>query len=199
MIPICEIKFEDEDLKNFIVEHTKDADGKITLSEALKVTKLKNLALNSKYALKIDSLEGLQFFENLVELFLGGQNIVSISVLGSLKNLEALFLFSNKIEDISALSGLANLKNLDISDNDISDISILGDLTTLEVVHITKNKISDLNMVITTLKKLSNLGTLDIRFNPFQQDIESKCPPGGSLSGQEISAYLQCLEKQVST
>lgn len=111
------VKFEDENLKNAISEIL--GVESITKEEALQVT---TLILDDK---NIQTINGIEFFENLKELSMDYNYIIDISSLSKLTNLTYLSLASNNIKDVSALSNLENLENLYLFSNEITDIKPL--------------------------------------------------------------------------
>lgn len=85
--------------------------------------------------------------------------------------------FKNKgIKNISGIENFTNLKKFNIMNvkndkneepNQVEDISYIKDLTNLKYICLDDNKISDISPV----KNLKNLETLDICYNPIQEDI----------------------------
>ncbi|MDP4179949.1 MAG: leucine-rich repeat domain-containing protein [Bacillota bacterium] len=129
----------------------------------------------------IESLQGLQYFSNLEELYLNNQRIEDITPIGYLYKLKKLYLNNNRIKSIyplrnltdletlnlqynyiddinplSYLSGYSNLTQLYLSNNRISEIQGLIDLTSLEVLQLDNNCVKDYSY----LKKLENLRCL---------------------------------------
>lgn len=97
----------------------------ITKEEALQVT---TLILDDK---NIQTINGIEFFENLKELSMNGNNIIDISSLSKLTDLTYLSLANNNIKDASALSNLENLEMLYLFSNEITDIKPLLSLNKL--------------------------------------------------------------------
>ena len=82
-------------------------------------------------------------FSEIRELYLDSNQIQNLSHISALKNLEILVLSYNQITDIPDLSGLVSLKHLDISSNpDFKDITSLKKLTNLTTLNITGTGIS---------------------------------------------------------
>lgn len=107
----------------------------------------------------IVNLEGVQYLQNLVHLFVDGNRIRDISPLAKLTNLTSLYLADNRwIQDISALSGLDRLQTLLLSQNQIQDISPLARLSSLKYLRLGSNQIYNLQ----PLQNLTNLTTLDV-------------------------------------
>lgn len=106
----------------------------------------------------IETLEGLQYANNLKCLILIGQNLKDISALSQTHNLEYVDFKNNNLEDISSLSSHFKLKTLLLSENSISDISSLMLLYNLSELFLGENPIDD----ITPIKGLFSLQILDI-------------------------------------
>ncbi len=110
-------------------------EGDIMLSEIIYVT---NLDLGS-YALEdkavVTDFSDIEYFENLTELSLDGNEITDISFLQNLTGLEKLNIDRNLIADLSPLSNMANLTQLLARNNLISDISPLSSCVNLFDVY----------------------------------------------------------------
>jgi Leucine-rich repeat (LRR) protein len=111
----------------------------------------------------LDSLEGIEYFTNLTELYCSNNQLRDISSLGKLPKLEVLYLDNNKISDISGLQDLANIKEINLNVNEIIDIHSLAGLSNLRALYLDVNKIND----ISSLAGLSNLEVLEA----YQNDI----------------------------
>ncbi len=109
----------------------------------------------------INSLKGLEFATNIIELELGRNQISDVTPLKDLINLTRLSLGINRISDISALKNLTNLTHLSLINNEISDATPLKYLTNLIELDLLNNKISDM----TPLKNLTTLKYLSLRDN----------------------------------
>lgn len=90
---------------------------------------------------EIESLDGIEFCRQLVNIDLSRNQISDISNLWTLQLLEEVYLADNNIGYIDALCNLNNLRVVDLSNNMIDDISPLFDLDKLEYVNIIGNKI----------------------------------------------------------
>ena len=93
----------------------------------------------------VTDLSGLEYAENLTELWLDGNSISDLSPLSGLTALTYLGFWDNNISDLSPLSGLTALTYLDLGDNHISDLSPLSGLTALTYLYLYNNSISDLS------------------------------------------------------
>lgn len=138
----------------------------------------------------LDSLDGIQYFKNLVylsirdyvdvdispiselsnlkELYLQGLQLGNVEAVGKLVGLNTLYLHNCKITDITSLSKLKELEDLTLTTNAISDITPLKDMMKLQRLYLSNNEIED----ITPLKDLVNLKYLDISYNNIR-DIHS--------------------------
>lgn len=114
------IQFNDENLKSAILadmkkQHLIDQSAvDITEDDALKVGRL------DLFGKLITSIEGLEKFKNLTELWLTDNNISNIEPLSSLPNLTNLSLYRNHISDLTPLSGLSKLETLNAKDQTIT-------------------------------------------------------------------------------
>lgn len=114
------IQFKDENLKSAILadmkkQHLIDQSAvDITEDDALKVGRL------DLFGKLITSIEGLEKFKNLTELWLTDNNISNIEPLSSLPNLTNLSLYRNHISDLTPLSGLSKLETLNAKDQTIT-------------------------------------------------------------------------------
>jgi hypothetical protein len=115
-------------------------------------------------AREVDSIEGLQYAQNLQTLTLSDNNHISdISVLSGLKELEVLVVNQNNIRDISVVRELTKLRHLDIHHNGLDDISAVSGLVHLERFVARENSIQDIQPLAT----LARLHTLIMRYNPI--------------------------------
>ncbi|MBN2833623.1 MAG: TIR domain-containing protein [Candidatus Delongbacteria bacterium] len=133
----------------------------------------------------IETLEGLEYANNLQTLIISGQSISDISPLMQISALKYIDLSNNEIADISPLNtnvhidylnlGMNKIQNidniglfyklnwLDLSGNLIVDISPLSQLWSLQGL-----KIDDMNIyVLTSLETLENLEYLSVSKNPI--------------------------------
>lgn len=159
-----------------------NGDGIIQLSEALAVTHLNVNAIGTEA--KIETLEGIQHFTNLIELRCANNLITSLDVT-ALSNLEILHCESNQITSLNItglsqlsrlwargnaliqidLSGLDNIWWIWISDNNLDQIDLTG-LSTLEAIWIWNNQLSTIDFTPTPI-----INNIDVSGN-FLTEIE---------------------------
>lgn len=126
-----EVKFTDPLLEQILRNALgKDTDETIVSADVQQITVL-NLRDYQLY-----SLDGLEYFVNLKELYISGNNLRSLQPISGLTNLEILDAGANRIADISSLSTLQRLRELSISNNLITDLSPLSGLTALETLEL---------------------------------------------------------------
>ncbi|GGD88594.1 leucine-rich repeat domain-containing protein [Planktosalinus lacus] len=133
-------------------------DGVIQLNEALAVTHLNVNSIGSE--VKIENMEGIQHFTNLVELRCANNLITSLDVT-ALTNLEFLHCNNNQITSLNItglsqltmlwarsntlaeidLSGLDNIWWIWVSNNNLNQIDLTG-LNSLEAFEIANNLLS---------------------------------------------------------
>ena len=87
-------------------------------------------------------------------LFLPGNQISDITVLGLLENIEYLNLKNNRIVDLTPLQGLKSLNHLELQNNQITDITPLKDLSELNYLDLSYNPIDDLKPLEELKKRL---------------------------------------------
>ena len=182
------VKIEDETLRKCILTTLDDMgeliEGDITAADMLKLEYLKIVSKSELENLKelfssdtetfnsvtsgvistedtIESLEGLQYAQNIKVLNISGKEIRDLYPLEDLVNLETLFLANNKISNIAALKKMSDLRWLILSNNLISDVSPLEGLTGLKDLSLGSNLIED----ISSLEGLSNLNNLMLDSN----------------------------------
>lgn len=133
-------------------------------------------------ATRIQNIEVLSNFKNLISLDLSTNAIEDINPIKGLKDLEYLYLdnnkisiipklklpklfglwlYSNEIEDITNLQNLYNLVSLNVSYNKIKDIDLLKSLKNLKDINLRKNQISD----ILSISNFKNLYSLNLSSN----------------------------------
>ncbi|HAO6018753.1 TPA: LPXTG cell wall anchor domain-containing protein [Listeria monocytogenes] len=131
----------------------------------------------------IKDLEGVQYLNNISNLFVYYNEITDISVISELSNLKYVYLDENPINDLSPLSDLTNLEELSLGATQISDISVLSNLTNLTALSLHDNQLNNLDALsslqnlkllnleetqtsdISALSGLTNLKTLYLGFN----------------------------------
>jgi len=123
----------------------------------------------------INSLEGLQYAQNLRELWVDGLGLKDISPLSQINSLETLDLSNNSIVDISPLAYNTNLNSVWLFGNEIKDIEPLAALYRAENIGLGYNMES-----ISALLDMPNLKML------YLIDMES--------SGAERALELKQLE-----
>ena len=101
------------------------------------------LVLSSLGITDILEIKGLTKFNDLEELYLGGNSIKEIRGLDSLNNLKKLRLGGNQITEINGLDNLKNLQSLRLSGNKITEIKGLENLITLQYLKLNENPINE--------------------------------------------------------
>ena len=107
--------------------------------ETLKT--LENLDHLEAVCCGIGDLSFLSGCPKLDRLYLSGNPISDITVLGSLENLHDLGLSNTLIDNVDPLRNLQNLWYLDIMDNNITDISPLAECSSLDLIALAGNPI----------------------------------------------------------
>lgn len=172
--------FQDENLKQAILEKVKDVTGNSTKEtilqsdiEAITAEDLpsgKQLNLAGK---NITNLAGLELFadKRIEWIYLDWNQITDMSVLGKFTSLTKISASGNQITNIGFLQNLQNLENINFSNNTITDISPIFNLNNLKYVYLDNNQITD----ITGLSGLTNLRELSIAGNQIKNgDVITK-------------------------
>lgn len=162
--------FEDENLKNAILEIIKkvendDTKNSILLSDIDKITS-DSLASGKQLNLagkNIKSLNGLELFENknIEWIYLDWNEIEDLSVLNNFTSLTKVSASSNNISNTAFVNKLSNLQNLNLSNNKINGIGDITYLTKLKYLYLDNNQIEDL----TGISRLTKLVDLSISGN----------------------------------
>ena len=128
-----------------------NGDGKIQLSEALKVS---NLYLNN---FEISNLTGIQSFINLVILQCTDNKLTSLDV-SKLTNLDSLYCSSNSLTNLN-VTGLSSLTSLGCDENQLTSLNLTG-VNNLYVLACNDNQLTGLD-----LTGISNLNILQCQNN----------------------------------
>ena len=96
--------------------------------------------------MEIQSLDGLEYCENLTYLDLSGNNIEVLNPLRNLRSLEVIDLSKNLLRDITALHNARNLKRLNLSRNNlyVMDISAINTMSNLEELNLNRCKVDSI-------------------------------------------------------
>ena len=102
-----------------------------------------------------ESLAGLEFATNLVELRLRNNAVDDLSPLAELASLSVLRVGDNRVTDIAPVAGLP-LTELSLAGNPVSDYTPLARITSLRQLTLTGNRVSDLSPLadLTSLTQL---------------------------------------------
>ncbi len=94
----------------------------------------------------IQTLDGLEYCENLSYLDLSGNRIEVLNALHDLRNLEVIDLSKNLLRDITALHDFRNLKRLNLSRNNlyVMDISAINTMINLEELNLDRCKVDSI-------------------------------------------------------
>ncbi|CAL5997773.1 Conserved_hypothetical protein [Hexamita inflata] len=126
----------------------------------VKVLQVKNCGLKN--------LEGIQNWNQLLEINLDDNELENVTELGNLSQLQSLSLRSNKIENVDSLKELVNLTSINLQNNQIQNIESLKGLVNLTSINLQNNQIQN----IESLKGLVNLTSINLQNNQIQ-NIES--------------------------
>ncbi|KAK5672016.1 Protein nud1 [Batrachochytrium dendrobatidis] len=114
-------------------------------------------------------------YDTLKELRISGNTLDRMDALTG-PFMEAVECRNAGIQSIPPFTRLAGtLWRLCLCGNQISDISSLAALYNLQILDMSNNKIAEISGVLSTLRKLSHLRTLDLRGNPITEQFYTDC------------------------
>jgi Leucine-rich repeat (LRR) protein len=128
----------------------------------------------------INDLEAIGTLTNLQNLSVEmNPNLADITPLSNLTQLIQLYLGQDQIVDITALTGLKNLTLLSIYNNLVSDLTPLKNSNKMVTLHINNNPIRDINALI----QMTALQELRLEYTPiFTDRTPADCPLTGPTS-----------------
>lgn len=191
-----DINIPDQVFLNKLINQGVDTngDGIIQLSEALAVTHLNVNAIGTEP--KIEDLEGIEHFTNLIELRCANNLITSLDVT-ALSNLEILHCNNNQISSLN-ITGLNNLSRLWAQGNSLTQINLSG-LDGIWWIWISNNNLNQIDLSgLSTLEAIwiwnNQLTTIDFTPTPNLFEIEVS---GNFLTEIEVNhltelEYLYC-------
>ncbi|EOH1672270.1 Ig-like domain-containing protein, partial [Listeria monocytogenes] len=157
-----------------LAEVMRAALGKTSVTDTVSQSELDQLTNVSAVNKNIQSIEGLQYVNNLTFLYLTTNQISDVSPLAALNKLTYLSLDTNQISDVSPLAALNNLSTLNLNTNQISDVSPLAALNNLTSLYLYNNQISDVSP-LAALNNLTYLFIVDQQINqesiPYQPNL----------------------------
>ncbi|CAL6050269.1 Conserved_hypothetical protein [Hexamita inflata] len=113
---------------------------------------------------ELKSIDGIQNWNQLLELNLCGNKLESVAQLENLNQLKVLSLYQNRIENVEPLRGLVNLMTLSLSENQIQNVEPLRGLVNLTALWLSENQIQN----VEPLRGLVNLTNLSLSENQIQ-------------------------------
>ncbi len=192
------VPFEDANFKAYCVENfDNDGDGEISFIEAMDITDI-HCDYNNYY-----SLEGIEYFQNLVELSCS-YNQLSILDVSRCTNLTVLNCANNQLTNLN-VSGCTELIALSCDDNQLTSLDVSG-CTALSELGCTENQLTSLNvsnnMALTRLRCDSNqLTSLDVSKNTALTWLDCN---DNQLTSLDVSnnlslTYLSCRDNQITS
>lgn len=150
---------KDDRLETLIREELEKPSGPLTKNDLLSLRRIFSLRGEA-----IESLEGLQYAENLEMLQLADNRIRNLAPLMHLNKLTEIALSDNEIADLTPLQDMTQLTDLDLSDNFVTDLSPLSGLTGLTSLSLWDNYIQD----VTPLAGMKDMQLLSLAHNPIR-------------------------------
>ena len=125
VVTYTDADFPDEVFRNYIKSKIGNASSTITSD---KLEKLTSISCNRSNASgDINSLEGIEYLENLTSIYMEGHSITNAGGLSSLTKLTSINLNSNDLTQLPDMSGMNQLTSANFDDNLISADSITAD------------------------------------------------------------------------
>lgn len=149
----CAAIIEDANLKAYVLAtYDDDKDGKISETEALKVTAINAPSKN------IASLEGLTYFTNLTSINLANNALTAadLSLFGKITSLD---LSNNQLVTLDFVR-TPNIETLDVSNNQLTSVNNLSNVKALVTADLSHNQLTGLNA-----SYLSKMVSLDVSHN----------------------------------
>ncbi|SRX72318.1 T9SS type A sorting domain-containing protein [Aequorivita antarctica] len=193
------VNVPDTNFKNALIEEGVDAnnDGEIQVSEAEAVL---NLSVNYK---NISSLEGIQSFVNLEELYCSGNQLTMLDMSQNL-NLQKLTCIFNQLNSLNVTQNI-NLKYLWCEENLLSNLDISQNIN-LETLWCANNQLTTLEVSQNlNLKSLLCWDNLIDNLNVTQNlNLEVFVCSNNHLTGLDLSEnnnlnYLECNDNQLNS
>ena len=191
------IYFKDKNLEKAIKEETK-----LNTLTPESVKDIELLWIENK---NIKSLEGLEFFQNLLYLNLDDNYISNAYNLRQLKNLKGLQLNNNMLKSAEDFKYLKNLESLSIASNLIEDVSPLKELKKLSSLPGTENNVVlNLDILEENLKiyedNLYNTEYVEVMKNVDTGEIEIIKDFSDQVLANCNKTYVECIrENAVNT
>lgn len=155
------IDIEDETLEHIVRTDIGKPSGTLMRSDVYAIRELEAAGRG------IQSLQGLEHFENLVSLDLRENDVESLAPIGHLNKIETLLLRDNLVEDLSPIAGYTNLLSLNVSNLPLADgwTNIVSNFAKLEEFYATGVGLEDED--IEFLADFVHLVTLYLDDNPL--------------------------------
>ncbi|EKZ1089176.1 internalin N-terminal domain-containing protein, partial [Listeria monocytogenes] len=152
--PINEI-FPDPNLAKVVADWLKQP----SVTSAVTQSQLNTVRALHFTSAGVQSLEGVQYLQNLTQLFGYGNQVSDLTPLSNLTQLETLYIPKNRLSDLTPIANLSKLTTLDVEFNNVQTIDQLMNLTNLIELNISANPVSDISVV----KKMTQLEFLTMR------------------------------------
>ncbi|XP_068950535.1 leucine-rich repeat-containing protein 72 [Petaurus breviceps papuanus] len=109
---------------------------------------------------------------DVLELFLSRKGLIDVIDLAKFRRLKHLWLSFNKLQDIRFLLRNPCLVELYLDNNSLYAIEGLRHLVSLNILMLHNNQLNNLDAVVSELKLMSNLKTLNLYRNPLSKDAK---------------------------
>ncbi|CAL5979879.1 leucine-rich_repeat domain-containing protein [Hexamita inflata] len=113
----------------------------------VKFLGVENVKVLNANKCNLQSIDGIQNWDQLLELELSLNRLESIAQLENLTQLKVLSLWRNRIQNLEPLRGLVNLTNLQLQENQIGNVEPLRGLVNLTTFWLYQNQIKDFSPI----------------------------------------------------
>ncbi|CAL6030656.1 Conserved_hypothetical protein [Hexamita inflata] len=155
----------DQDIQNLSFVNAFNIHKLVLKScENVKFQEVANVKVLQVNYCGLQNLEGIQNWNQLLELNLDDNQLENVSELGNLTQLKSLSLRSNYIQNVDSLKGLVNLTSINLSSNPNLNVDSLKGLVNLTSINLSSNQILNVD----SLKDLVNLTCIDLQNNEIE-------------------------------
>lgn len=149
------VHFSDPNLETAVRNAISKPEDDILPEDMLGLTRLQARYKN------IQSLEGLQYATNLIDLDLDHNQVSDLGPLTNLNKLFSLILNYNLVTDLSPIQALPQIDQLELYGNPLNSLTPVSSLTTLTILKVGKCGLASL----AGIENLTGLLELDVREN----------------------------------
>ncbi|XP_071104835.1 leucine-rich repeat-containing protein 72-like [Haliotis cracherodii] len=129
------------------------------------------MAASEKVLKQLLSNRRIRKDKDVEELYLSDKSLTEVCDLQRFRYLRCLWLNGNKLRQLNCLSENYQLSELYLHNNELVDITgAFHHLTCLQVLMLHNNQLTKLDRILTEIKKMQSLKTLNLFNNPMAQE-----------------------------